>query len=281
MFVVMNPKELTKRILVALFGIPILFVGALLGKWVFLILVDIIIAAASWEFFNLAEKAKYRPHKILGLISVLILSWDIYFNQGKNTGWIFLSVMFSSMINELFKKNQNHFNNLAITVTGVGYISFFSVFLLIRESNAIFLNSYSDQGWLIVYIFALIWICDSSAYFIGYNFGKHSLYHRISPNKTWEGAIGGFFITFGSAIGLKFILAPFISSMDSLMLGIIVGVVGQLSDLIESMYKRNIGVKDTSQLLPGHGGILDRFDSSMLVGPVVYLYFILRSILLK
>ncbi len=278
---IMNPKELTKRILVALFGIPVLFIGALLGKCIFLILVNIIITAASWEFFNLAEKSKYEPHKILGIISVLVLSWDIYLNHGQNTGWILLSVLFISMINELFKKNQNHFRNLAITITGVGYISFFSFFILIRECNDIFLNSYSNQGWLIVYIFALIWICDSSAYFIGYNFGKHSLYHRISPNKTWEGAIGGFFVTLGSSIGLKFILAPFISNVDSLMLGIIVGIVGQLSDLIESMYKRDIGVKDTSKLLPGHGGILDRFDSSMLIGPVVYLYFLLKSTLLS
>jgi phosphatidate cytidylyltransferase len=277
----MNPKELTKRILVALFGIPILFAGALLGKWIFLVLVDIIIFAAAWEFFSLAEKAKYRAHKTLGVISVLVISWDIYLNQGGYTGWIFLSVVFVSMINELFKKNQNHFSNFAITISGVGYISFFSFFLLIRECNAIYSNSYTDRGWLIVYIFALIWICDSSAYFIGYNFGRHPLYRRISPNKTWEGALGGFFATVVSATGLKFILAPFVSIIDSLMLGIIVGITGQLSDLIESMYKRDIGVKDTSQLLPGHGGILDRFDSSMLIAPVIYLYFILKSLLLS
>ena len=82
----MNRKELTKRILVSVFGIPILFAGALIGKWFFLILIDIIIAVASWEFYNLAEKAQYRPQKILGIFGVLTISWDMHFHEGHFTG---------------------------------------------------------------------------------------------------------------------------------------------------------------------------------------------------
>ena len=103
----MNPKELTKRILVSVFGIPILLISTLVGKWFFLVIINVIIVGACWEFYRLSDKAKYKPHKLLGVLAILIISSDMYFSQGYFFGWILISVVIVSMINELFKKNEN------------------------------------------------------------------------------------------------------------------------------------------------------------------------------
>jgi phosphatidate cytidylyltransferase len=274
----MNQKNLLKRILVAVFGIPILFIASLIGKWPFLIIFDIIIATACWEFYCLTERAGHRPQKFLGIMAVLLISLDMYFHQGQHVGWIFLAAVIVSMLNELFKKKNNHFINSSITIFGIAYLSLFAFFLFIRNMDIDFIQSYTDKGRLIIYILGLIWICDSSAYFIGHQFGKHSLCPRISPNKTWEGSAGGFVFTVASAVGIKYFLAPFLTLGDSFIMGILIGTAGQFSDLIESLIKRNIGTKDTSQLLPGHGGFLDRFDSSMLVAPILAIYLLMRSL---
>lgn len=122
-----------------------------------------------------------------------------------------------------------------------------------------------------------IWICDSAAFFLGTAFGKHKLFPRVSPNKSWEGAIAGFIFAIITMITAKALLLNELTLIDSLIVGIIVGSIGQLGDLVESLFKRDAGVKDSSALIPGHGGILDRFDSLLLTAPAVYIYLFLFS----
>jgi phosphatidate cytidylyltransferase len=125
---------------------------------------------------------------------------------------------------------------------------------------------------LIIAIFASIWVCDSAAYFIGSAVGKHKLFPRVSPNKSWEGAIAGFIFAVITLIAAHTLLLDEISMVDAVIIGIIVGVFGQFGDLIESLVKRDAGVKDSSSIIPGHGGIFDRFDSILFSAPCIFLY---------
>ena len=127
-------------------------------------------------------------------------------------------------------------------------------------------------GFTVLSVFASIWLCDSAAYFVGRAIGKHKLFERVSPNKTWEGAIAGLVFAIGGFVLAHHLLLPYLSLRDALVCGGIVGVFGQLGDLGESLLKRDAGVKDSSNLIPGHGGVLDRFDSLLFVSPLIYCY---------
>ena len=127
-------------------------------------------------------------------------------------------------------------------------------------------------GMTVATVFASIWLCDSAAYFAGLGFGKHKLMERVSPNKTWEGAIAGFVIAVASFMVAKVMLLEYMTMSSAVICGCIVGVFGQIGDMVESLIKRDVGVKDSSTLIPGHGGMLDRFDSLIFVSPLIYLY---------
>jgi phosphatidate cytidylyltransferase len=119
---------------------------------------------------------------------------------------------------------------------------------------------------------ALTWGCDTAAYAAGSLWGRHKLFERVSPNKSVEGALGGLAACLAMACLARAWFAPFLGRLDVIVLGLGVGVVSQLGDFVESMVKRDMGVKDASRVIPGHGGVLDRFDGLFFSAPLVYLY---------
>jgi len=127
-------------------------------------------------------------------------------------------------------------------------------------------------GLTVIAILAAVWTCDSAAYFIGRWRGRHPLFKRVSPNKTWEGAGAGFVASVGTFLLLQAWFLPYLTIADGLFCGVAIGTFGQIGDLAESLLKRDSGVKDSSLLIPGHGGMLDRFDSLVFVAPVLFLY---------
>jgi phosphatidate cytidylyltransferase len=127
-------------------------------------------------------------------------------------------------------------------------------------------------GFTVIAVFASIWICDTAAYFGGKTFGKHLLFERVSPKKTWEGSVCGFVFSVATMIAARYLLLGYLALHQAIILGVLIGVFGQIGDLIESRFKRDAGVKDSSSLIPGHGGVYDRFDSLVYVAPIVYLY---------
>lgn len=199
----------------------------------------------------------------------------------------------TSLLIELFRGKSSPLLNLSATLFGVLYISlslgtligirelFFKDFPLPRflplagaqSAEATRELSYRSGGYTVISILACIWICDTAAQFVGLKYGKHKLFPRVSPNKSWEGAVSGFVAAIATALLAKYIVLPFFSVGESLVIGVVVGVFGQLGDLAESLLKRDAGVKDSSQIIPGHGGMLDRFDSLLFVSPILYLYF--------
>ena len=271
----MRYGELGKRIGVAAITIPLILGVILWGRAAFLVLVDIILVMALWEFYGLAEQKGFSPSKFLGILSVLVISSSLYIYHGRWMTEILFGILFIILLVELFRGKTGALANAAITLFGILYISLLSSLILIRELPIRSGLNYRVGGWLVILIFSTIWICDTVAYFFGSRFGKRSLFKRVSPNKTWEGAVAGFIAGIIAAVGLHYIFIPSLSTIDSMVIGVMVGILGQISDLIESLYKRDAGVKDSSNILPGHGGFLDRFDSPILVGPCVYVYLLL------
>ena len=197
------------------------------------------------------------------------------------------------MIVELFRGKPHALTNIAVTIMGAMYVSaFFGSLVGLRElfvpadfpvyahfpgagpvvPDATAATIYWWGGWTVLTIFVTVWICDSAAYFAGRAFGRHKLFDRVSPKKTWEGAIAGFTGAIAAFLLMKMLVLPYLTIGQSLVCGVIIGVFGQLGDLVESLLKRDAGVKDSSSLIPGHGGVLDRFDSILFVSPLLFLY---------
>jgi phosphatidate cytidylyltransferase len=162
---------------------------------------------------------------------------------------------------EFLRKEKNKLINAGLVFFGFVYITFpFALFYKL------------DKNYIYVYLlFLLIWANDSFAFFGGKYFGKHK-FSRISPNKTVEGLVTGFIFTIITSVVFHFIVSD-ITITDSLVVGVLVGIFGPAGDLFESYLKRYTNVKDSSHIIPGHGGILDRFDSLIVCVPIVYIYF--------
>jgi phosphatidate cytidylyltransferase len=194
---------------------------------------------------------------------------------------------------ELFRNKGSAIMNVAMTALGVSYVSLFlGCFIGIRElfvpADFPVFRYFAVHGasmpeevvktvdrWgalTVISVLASIWLCDTAAFHVGKVFGKHKLFSRVSPNKTWEGAIAGFIFAMVTFVAAKYLVLPYLPLASAIVCGAIVGVFGQLGDLVESLLKRDAGVKDSSTLIPGHGGVLDRFDSLLFVSPLVYLY---------
>ena len=206
--------------------------------------------------------------------------------------FLFLTIV---MIVELFRNKGSVFLNAGSTIFGVMYVGIFLASLTgIRElfgaefpyhlaiqffpassaltDEALRSATYTWGGVTIIAILVSIWMCDTAAYFGGLSMGKHKLFPRVSPNKSWEGAVWGFVGALLTMIIFQHYFLPYLKLHQAIVIGIIIGVFGQIGDLIESLLKRDAGVKDSSELIPGHGGVFDRFDSLIFVSPLLYLY---------
>lgn len=295
--------ELTKRVLVAAVGIPLAAVLVYLGGIAYWSAACIISGLALWEFYRMTEVKGIKANKIVGLLFAFAIQSVFYLNHNRsNVASVFVATLFVTLffvmvafISELFSKNDNPINNIATTIMGVLYIGFPMAALIGIREFALFAAQRTDQvpvghyseilkafaqmndlSWAMFTLFTMgaVWICDSGAYFVGKSMGKHKLLERVSPKKSWEGAIGGFIFTIICYTALLSFFIPAFPTLHAGIIGALIGVVGQVGDLAESLLKRDAGVKDSSKLIPGHGGILDRFDSILFVAPTVYLYLI-------
>ncbi|MCK5169937.1 MAG: phosphatidate cytidylyltransferase [Bacteroidales bacterium] len=255
-------------------GIIILLavIGAItFGKISFFILFELIIIGAMYEFYTLAEKKKFNPLKVYGIvIGTTVFAANYFFVNDLINVQVFLAIIpiiISVFIIELYRKSEYVFLNIGFTLLGVLYIAIpFSFAIYIVFSDEINYNSHLLLGF-----FFLTWAFDTLAYVFGVSFGKHSLFERISPKKSWEGFIGGTISSIGMAylISLLFPELPFIHWA---IMSVMISVFGTYGDLVESSFKRNIEEKDSGNLLPGHGGILDRFDAVLFTLPIFYVY---------
>jgi len=254
------------------------FVAVLLGctwysQYSFSLLFLVITILGLWEFYTLNEKSGSKPQKLAGTIAgAFLFAGNAYVTLGGGDHRLLilnLPILFLIFMLELFRKKENPFGNIAFTVLGIMYVALpFSLLNYILTIN----GSYSYE--ILFGCWFILWCNDSGAYLAGSAFGKNKLFARVSPGKSWEGSIGGAIIAYVVA----FIISGWytsISRTDWMVIAGILVVIGTLGDLVESLYKRSLGVKDSGTLLPGHGGILDRFDSLLMAIPFVFGYLIL------
>jgi phosphatidate cytidylyltransferase len=198
------------------------------------------------------------------------------------------------LLAELFRQKPAALLNVSTTIFGIAYVSlFFGSLVGIRElfvpadfpvyrhfpeivgpdiPPSVKATIYSWGGWTVLAILGSIWACDTAAYFAGKLWGRRKLLPRVSPNKTWEGAVAGFLAALGVFLLVRSLALPYLDLGSAVVCGVIIGSLGQMGDLVESLLKRDAGVKDSSALIPGHGGVLDRFDSLLFVSPLLFLY---------
>lgn len=266
------------RIIVALLAIPFLLGLSYWGGIPFLIFILVVGLVSFYEFSTMVRNKNIFPNNLIGFISVALIILNAYFHIFSVEVFL-LSLLPLLLIIELFRNKESAINNISSTLLGIFYTGLFSASIIgIRESYVDTPLSYSNGGFIIISIFITLWMTDSAAYFIGSAIGKHKLFPRVSPNKSWEGAIAGFVFAIITLVVLKTILLGFLNWIDIIALGIIIGIFGQIGDLIESLIKRDAGVKDSSNIIPGHGGIFDRFDSLLFSAPIIFLYLRLTQI---
>ncbi|MDD3558856.1 MAG: phosphatidate cytidylyltransferase [Melioribacteraceae bacterium] len=261
------------RIIVSIIAIPLIIGICYLGGYYFLAFTLGIGLISFYEFSLLAKNKDAYVNSIVGFVMTAFLIINSYF--------VFISFHYSILIGililliyELFRDKSSAIINLGTTLLGIFYIGLFSSTLIgIREIYSGFSYEYQNGGLLIISMMITIWMCDSAAYFLGTAFGKHRLFPRVSPKKSWEGAVAGFIFSIATMIFMKSVLIDFLTMNQAITIGIIIGSFGQIGDLIESLIKRDANVKDSSDIIPGHGGILDRFDSLLYSAPIVFLYF--------
>ncbi|MFK8044195.1 MAG: phosphatidate cytidylyltransferase [Crocinitomicaceae bacterium] len=267
----MLKRAITGGIFVAILVLAIVF-----GELYFHILFGLIATVSLHEFYNLFPSKRISPNTgfglLIGVLLYIIGSWTISYSYSPKYFVSILLLCFPLLaFAELYRKHKAPFQNIGITILGWIYIVFplILLHLLIWDYNA--------EGWTnylpVLTLFILVWTSDTFAYLVGKNFGKHKLFPRISPNKSWEGFLGGLF--FAAVVGYIIALITEQSFGLYIGLGVLIASVGTVGDLVESMLKRSLGIKDSGTILPGHGGMLDRIDAVLYVIPVVYLYLMM------
>lgn len=269
-----NLRNLISRSLTGLVFIGAIISSILFSRIIFAILFLGVALLALYEFFRLLNSDKKIKVRIVsGSIALILMYASIALVSlgyvGKQLLLINLLIPVFIFISELYQKNESPILNIALTILGLIYVGL-PLALLNMFFNPEFARGEYHPGILLGF-FVIIWTYDSFAYLSGVLLGRHRLFPRISPKKSWEGTLGGFI--FG--LLASFILSKFFTEFDLinwLIIASIIMIFGTFGDLSESMIKRSLKIKDSGKILPGHGGLLDRFDAVLLSAPAVFVY---------
>ena len=272
------------RELAAAVAIPIVLAALFLAPpIVFNLLVAVVALGALWEFYRMAEKTGHPVAKTLGIVygglvlgDAAILWGPIHFETASGFivdvaarqrpgTWLALVLLGVGLcaLAPLFARVPP-----GVALAGAGSTAFGILSIALPATSLCYLRDHSPRS--VLFLLLLVWVCDSAAYYVGRRFGSHRLAPVVSPKKTWEGSIGGFVAAtvFGAVAG-GWWFVPELGPVRGALVGALASTAGQLGDLVESLWKRGAGVKDSGTFLPGHGGFFDRIDSLLFAGPVV------------
>lgn len=279
-------KEILVRAATGLVFITVLIGAIVWNKYSVAVLFFVVAMLGLIEFFKLMEKGGFKPKKTAGgivgaAIYLIIALYNLTVEVTSSYLLFIFPLLVLLVVLELFRKSQYPVTNFAFSVMGIIYVviplSMLNFF--VAYDNASYYQTVEIEGYkyiLLLAFFVIQWSNDTGAYVTGKAFGKHKLFEIISPNKTWEGAIGGG--VFALIAGFIFAYTTESNVLHWLVISLLIVVFGTLGDLTESQIKRSVGVKDSGNILPGHGGILDRFDGVLFSAPFVLTYLHLFEI---
>ena len=266
---------LRTRVIVAAILLPIGLALIYLGGWAFSGFVTIIVGLAAWEFAQIFKGSDLQPSLVLAVAGAAALAIGRAWNSFESAPILISAILLTSMIYHMvaYERGRNQAaTDFSVTLSGALYIGWLGAYLIsIRALPAGF--------WWLLLVLPIVWLADSGAYFIGRAFGRRKLSPRLSPKKTWEGYLGGILVGTLGAVGLAYLWGIWaepgfsITPLQAAFLGLLLSSITTLGDLGESMIKRQSGVKDSSNLIPGHGGVFDRIDSWLWAAVIGY-YFI-------
>jgi phosphatidate cytidylyltransferase len=261
-------SNLTQRVIAAVIAVPFLIFSIYYNEWSFFGLFLLICILTQIEFYKLLRLSENAPLLIYGTFCgamLFILTFLIETERINRISYYIISPLLTLIFFiKLYKKNDKKpFMNIAYTFLGIIYVALpFSLIVVLANLG----EKYSWQ--IVLGCLLLLWASDTGAYFAGTNFGKTKLFERVSPKKSWEGSIGGF----AAAMVVSFFLAKYFEDIDPwkwYIIGAIIVIAGTFGDLVESLFKRSIQIKDSGSIIPGHGGFLDRFDGLLLSVPFI------------
>lgn len=280
--------ELSRRILFALVGAPLTVGLIYAGGWILTAALGAVAAIGAWELFRMARAGGADPLEIPGIalaavIPLLVHATYLGVYRVSLTAAVTVFLALLASVIWLRGTTRRPLVSFSVTVAGVIYPALVAYMYPLRHHD--YAIGALAGTVLVMLPVAVTWATDTGAYAFGRTLGRHKLSPSVSPGKTVEGAVGGLVVAIaGTWLYVEFLLKPFaklaLAPWGILLFGLAVAVVGQVGDLAESLLKRDAGVKDSSRLLPGHGGILDRFDSLLFVLPIAFLllgYFLLPA----
>jgi phosphatidate cytidylyltransferase len=240
--------------------------------WVFFLFGQAVIVAALLELYALGEKKDIHPQRALGIGLTLLAGLPFYFRTIPFEAALFAVLLVSAVYYVVTTNSVEKLGRFpaafAFTVFGALYVGF--------TLNFLYRIRLESGPFLLYFLFAVVFLGDTGAYFIGKPLGRHKMTPIASPNKSWEGSAGGFLFALAGAALARWILGLDVPLGTAFLTAVVVHAAAQVSDPLESLFKRAAGVKDSSNALPGHGGFLDRIDSLILAGPLFY--FIVKYI---
>jgi len=260
-------SNLQQRIIAGILGGTIVINAIYWSEWSYFGLFFIICYLANLEFYDLLIADKKKPNKLFGTVIGMLIYTLVFVIEKEFISSRFFLALFPLcafiFIYEMYFSKKKPFNNVAYTILGILYVSIpFSVMHIATFSN----GKYSWQ--ICLGCLFLLWASDTGAYIAGKSFGRTKLFPRVSPGKTWEGTLGGGFIS----VGIALLISQFYTELaiwEWVILAIIIVIAGSYGDLVESSFKRSLKIKDSGSAIPGHGGFLDRFDGWLLSAPFI------------
>jgi len=277
------PPGLLVRLVSSFIGIPLLLVLVFLEIHprlpgiLFASALALVALLGAGEYFRALRLRHFRPSAYVGYLAILILQVAAFGSGQGVLGELlplFLAAMvIATLVHQVARRESEPLANTGVTLLGVVYVGWMISYLIRLRSfpGSIAPAPFPETpkgAWVVLYVFAVTWITDTGAYFVGSRFGRTKLAPRLSPNKTVEGAVGG--LLFAAAMSMGWGTWIGLPWWQCALLGPVLGALGQIGDLCESALKRDLGIKDFGGIMPGHGGILDRFDSLLFTAPIAY-----------
>lgn len=259
--------------------VVVIVFAILFSPYTYVLLFATVTGMCLWEFYGLLENKgeamEDKPMATLGGIYLFVTGF-FWFSGAMNLKYIalWIIIMLYLIIRALYSNDPRALRTIAYTFFGQVYIGLPFMFLsrLGFPKDIIGLENYNP--WLILGFFIIIWLSDTGAYLFGTAFGKHKLFERISPKKSWEGFFGGMILAVAVSFFFPIFVPAHLNALQWCGFAFTTVIFGTFGDLFESLIKRNLSIKDSGHIIPGHGGMLDRFDSSILAAPAVVIYYL-------